>query len=77
MKPVDARTRSFAWILTLGICFVSGGATCARREVALTLPPPPPVLATAPDLNSVVAAVNRTASIRDPEARRSPRARSR
>ncbi|MCA9135421.1 MAG: hypothetical protein KDB00_01645 [Planctomycetales bacterium] len=65
MRPVDARTRSFAWILTLGICFVSGGATCARREVALTLPPPPPVLEASPGLEQVVAAVNRTASIRE------------
>lgn len=46
------------------ICFVSGGATCARRDVALTFPPPPPVLNDVPSLEEVTGAVNRTRSIR-------------
>lgn len=66
MKSNNARMRSLAWmILTLGICFVSGGATCARRQPVLTLPPPPPVLGATPGIQEVAAAVNRTAAIRE------------
>ena len=65
MRTRNARMRSLSCILMLGVCFICGGATCSRRNVALTLPPPPPVLGEAPGLPEVVAAVNRTASIRE------------
>jgi hypothetical protein len=57
--------RALGWLLMIGVCFVSGGATCARREVAISLPPPPPVLGNSPGLAEVTAAVNRTAVIRE------------
>jgi hypothetical protein len=47
----------------LFVCFVSGGATCARRDVALSFPAPPPVLNEVPSLEEVTGAVNRTQSI--------------
>ncbi|MEM6471775.1 MAG: hypothetical protein AAF802_19605 [Planctomycetota bacterium] len=47
-------------------CFVSGGATCSRREINVAqFPPPPPVLAPAASLQDVVNAVNRTSAIRE------------
>jgi hypothetical protein len=49
----------------LWVCFVSGGATCARRDATLALPPPPPILSGTPDLEEVAAAVNRTSTIRE------------
>lgn len=65
MRHDCARMRALIWGLMIGVCFVSGGATCARREPLLTLPPPPPVLAAAPGLSEVAAAVNRTSAIRE------------
>lgn len=65
MRHFGARMRSLLWVLTLGVCFVSGGATCARREPAFNFPPPPTVLEQTLDLGTVTAAVNRTASIRE------------
>lgn len=51
------------WIGTLFVCFVSGGATCARRDVPLPFPPPPVVFNETPTLEEVTAVVNRTSSI--------------
>ena len=65
MRHDCARMRALIWIMTIGVCFVSGGATCARREVAVALPPPPPALAETPGLSEVAAAVNRTSAIRE------------
>lgn len=56
---------SHALLMTLLVCFVSGGATCARRQPTLTFPPPPPVFSGTPDLDAVVAAVNRTSVVRE------------
>ncbi len=55
--------RMLAWIGILFVCFVSGGATCARRETPLPFPPPPVVLQSAPTLEEVAAVVNRTDGI--------------
>ena len=65
MNSNNARMRSLFCLLMLGVCFVSGGATCARRQPTLTLPPPPPVLAETPGLAEVAAAVNRTSAVRE------------
>ncbi|MDV6030263.1 MAG: hypothetical protein F9B45_09175 [Phycisphaera sp. RhM] len=65
MRLIDARMRALTWLLVLGVCFVSGGATCARRDATLQLPPPPPVLPQTPTLELVTAAVNRTSAIRE------------
>jgi hypothetical protein len=48
----------------LFVCFVSGGATCARRKPPLPYPPPPVAFSDTPTLEEVTAAVNRTQSIR-------------
>ena len=56
--------RSLSWILMLAVCFVSGGATCMRRDVPMPFPPTPTVLTEAPSLQDVAAAVNRTSSVR-------------
>lgn len=61
----NAWTRAIWGLLIITVGFVSGGATCARREPALTMPPPPPILSGMPTLDQVAAAVNRTASIRE------------
>ncbi len=55
--------RWLSWIGILLVCFVSGGATCARRDVPLTFPPPPAVLTTTPTLDEVVAVINRADQI--------------
>jgi hypothetical protein len=55
--------RLLGWIGILFICFVSGGATCARRDVALSFPPPPVALTAIPSLEEVTGVVNRTQSI--------------
>jgi hypothetical protein len=56
--------RTFSWIAVIMTCFVSGGATCMRRNVPTPYPPPPPILTETPDLQAVLGAVNRTANIR-------------
>ncbi len=63
MVRFDARMRALTWLLVLGVGFVSGGATCARRDTTFQMPPPPPVLPQNPTLEQVAAAVNRTSSI--------------
>lgn len=65
MRHDCARTRALIWVMMIGVCFVSGGATCARREPLLTFPPPPPVLGVTPGLREVTDAVNRTSAIRE------------
>ena len=45
--------------------FVCGGATCAKRQVASPFPPPPPInLGGQSSLEEVIAAINRTSSVR-------------
>lgn len=61
------RNRFGGLITSIGIllvCFVSGGATCARRNAPLPFPPPPVVLTATPTLEELVPIVNRTDSIR-------------
>lgn len=58
-----ARMRIIGWIGIFFICFVSGGATCARREVPLPFPPPPVALSPAPTLEEIVGVVNRTQNV--------------
>jgi len=48
----------------LFVCFISGGATCARRDTTLNFPPPPVVWTETPSLHEVAAVVNRTQNIR-------------
>ncbi len=55
--------RTLSWLLMIAICFVSGGASCARREVPLAYPPAPTVLNETPSAIDVAAAVNRTSQI--------------
>lgn len=55
--------RIFSWIGILFVCFVSGGATCARRSAPVALPPPPIVWTETPSLAEITAVVNRTANI--------------
>ena len=65
MESNNARMRALLWLLVTSICFVSGGATCSRRQPDLLLPPPPPVLGGNPALTDVVNSVNRTSVIRE------------
>ncbi|TWT83231.1 hypothetical protein CA13_46960 [Planctomycetes bacterium CA13] len=55
--------RSLLWIGVLVVCFVSGGATCARHEAPMPFPPPPSVLTDAPSIAELSAVVNRTGSV--------------
>lgn len=56
--------RIFSWIGILLVCFVSGGATCARRTAPIAIPPPPVVWNEVPSLQEITQVVNRTANIR-------------
>lgn len=56
--------RALLWIGILCVGFVTGGATCARRDPGFIFPPPPPTLSDSPDLAEVAEAVNRTDAIR-------------
>ncbi len=56
--------RILTWIGIICVCFISGGATCARRSRPLNLPPPPIVWTETPSLPEIAAVVNRTANIR-------------
>jgi hypothetical protein len=56
--------RTFSWIGILMVGFVSGGATCARRESMIPMPPPPVVLSDTPTLEELAETANRTASVR-------------
>ena len=47
----------------LFVCFVSGGATCARRPATVPFPPPPVVLNDTPTLQEVTSVVNRTRNV--------------
>lgn len=60
-----ARMRAWSCLLILSVGFVSGGATCARRDTGPMFPPPPTILNATPPLQEVVAAVNRTSVIRE------------
>ncbi len=55
--------RMLGWIGILLICFVSGGATCARRDAPMPFPPPPVVFNDIPTLEQLATVVNRTSSI--------------
>lgn len=56
--------RAAIWIGIVWVGFVSGGATCARRDPGPQFPPPPPVLKETPTVERLTAVVNRTDSIR-------------
>lgn len=56
--------RGWAWIGILGMTFVCGGATCARRDTGLVFPPPPPMLSDTPSLEEVTVALRRTDAVR-------------
>ncbi|TWU26972.1 hypothetical protein Pla52o_08280 [Novipirellula galeiformis] len=55
--------RTWLWIGTLMICFVSGGASCARREPPMPFPPPPVALNETPSVEELATVMNRTSSI--------------
>ena len=57
--------RTLVWIGTLALCFVSGGASCARRDPAVLFPPPPVAFQGMPSIDEVAAVVNRTDIIRE------------
>ena len=56
--------RIFSWMGILIVCFVSGGATCARRSTPVAIAPPPVVWNETPTLPEITAVINRTANIR-------------
>jgi hypothetical protein len=49
--------------IVLCVCFVCGGATCARRDVPLPYPPPPVVFEQTPSLEQVAEVINRTSTV--------------
>ena len=54
---------SVVWITS--VLFICGGATCSQRRVATPFPPPPAINLTGQSsLDEVVAAINRTGSVR-------------
>jgi hypothetical protein len=55
--------RILGWIGIFFTCFVSGGATCSRRQAPLPFPPPPVVLSETPSLQEITTVVNRTRNI--------------
>ncbi|QDT04388.1 hypothetical protein K227x_27790 [Rubripirellula lacrimiformis] len=55
--------RAFGIIAMGFVLFVSGGATCARRQPAIPYPPPPVVFNETPTLQEVATVVNRTANV--------------
>lgn len=55
--------RAFVWIGILSVGFVTGGATCARRDQGFIFPPPPPSLSETPGLEEIAEVLNRTDSI--------------
>ena len=57
--------RTLVWIGTLALCFVSGGASCVRRDPVLPFAPPPVVFQTTPTIDELAAVVNRTDAIRE------------
>lgn len=61
---MDAGMRLLASFGILAILFVSGGATCSRQQSSVAFPPPPVVFQSAPNLEELSAAINRTQSIR-------------
>ncbi len=56
--------RILGWFGILSLLFVSGGATCSRRQPPMPFPPPPVVFQAAPSLEDLTAVVNRTQNIR-------------
>ena len=56
--------RVLGWLGVLSMLFVSGGATCARRQAPMPYPPPPVVFNAQPSLEELAAVVNRTQNIR-------------
>ncbi len=57
--------RTAAWIGMTLVLFVSGGATCFRRDVVVPFPPPPIVFADTPTLQQLAEVVNRTDAVRE------------
>ena len=57
--------RTAVWIGMTFVLFVSGGATCFRRDVTVPFPPPPIVFSSTPTLEQLTEVVNRTDSIRE------------
>ncbi|QDV65301.1 hypothetical protein Pan14r_30030 [Crateriforma conspicua] len=51
-----------AWLM-LAVVFVCGGATCMPQRKVTDFPAPPPVLSDVPELNDVIAAVNRNDAV--------------
>ena len=49
----------------LSLCFVSGGASCVRRDATLPFPPPPVVFQNTPSIEELATVVNRTDAIRE------------
>ena len=57
--------RNLVWLGMLLVVFVSGGATCARRDPHMAFPAPPPVLEQTPTADELAALVNRTDAIHE------------
>ena len=57
--------RTLVWLGTLTLCFVSGGASCARRDPPMVFTPPPVVFQATPSVDELAAAVNRTDAVRE------------
>jgi hypothetical protein len=53
-----------AWLGIVSMLFVSGGATCSRRQPTTPFPPPPVVFSVTPSLQDLTTTVNRTQNIR-------------
>lgn len=47
------------------LCFLCGGATCARHPAPMPFPPPPAVFQQTPSLEELSAVVNRTSNVRE------------
>ncbi|MDM4016730.1 hypothetical protein [Roseiconus lacunae] len=65
MLHQNARMRFLLLLMWISVGFVSGGASCSQHNRVLTLPPPPTVLSSAPTVEAVIAAVNRTGAVRE------------
>lgn len=57
--------RTAVWIGMTLVLFVSGGATCFRRDVVVPFPPPPIVFSETPTIEQLAEVVNRTDAIRE------------
>ena len=57
--------RTLTCIGLLALCFVSGGASCVRRDATVPFPPPPVVFDTTPSIEELAMVINRTDAIRE------------